>query len=232
LGKIELDQDYIMPRFKRQRYLDNFGIYWRDNMHKTLLIASGNPGKQREIQAILAPIEIQVLSTVDIDLNLQVQETGTTYGENARLKALAYLNATGLPVIADDSGLEVDVLEGAPGIYSARFSPIEDASDADRRAHLLMQLQGKPHPWHAHFHCSAVLALPGGETIERVGRCEGIIIPKERGSGGFGYDPVFYLPEYNATMAELPAEVKNSISHRARALSALLPILNARLIEI
>jgi XTP/dITP diphosphohydrolase len=136
-----------------------------------------------------------------------------------------------LPVIADDSGLEVDALEGAPGIFSARFSPIEDASDADRRAHLLAQLRGKLQPWHAHFHCSAVLALPGGETIERVGLCEGIIIPEERGSGGFGYDPLFYIPEYDATMAELPADVKNRISHRARAISALLPILKARLIE-
>ena len=201
-------------------------------MQKILLIASGNPGKQREIKAILAPLKIQILSTSDIDLAILVQETGATYGENARLKAQAYHNATGLPVIADDSGLEVDALGGAPGIYSARFSPIEDASDSDRRAHLLMQLQGKPHPWHAHFHCSAVLAIPGCETIERVGRCEGLIIPEERGSGGFGYDPVFYLPEYSATMAELPTEVKNRISHRARAISALLPILDAKLIEI
>ncbi|MBW6465548.1 MAG: RdgB/HAM1 family non-canonical purine NTP pyrophosphatase [Brevefilum sp.] len=200
-------------------------------MHQTLLIASGNPGKLHEIKAILASLEIQVLSAADIDLDLQVQETGTTYGENARLKAQAYLSATGLPVIADDSGLEVDVLEGAPGIYSARFSPIQDASDADRRAHLLAELKGKSQPWQAHFHCTAVLALPSGECIERVGRCEGIIIPEERGSGGFGYDPLFYLPEFNATMAELPAEVKNRVSHRARALSALLPILQNRLIE-
>jgi XTP/dITP diphosphohydrolase len=200
-------------------------------MVKTLLIASGNPGKQREIHAILAALEIQVLSTVDIDLDLQVQETGTTYAENARLKAQNYLCATGLPVIADDSGLEVDALEGAPGIHSARFSPIEDATDADRRAHLLAQLKEKPHPWPAHFHCSAVLALPGGETFERVGLCEGLIIPEERGSGGFGYDPLFYIPKYNATMAELPPEVKNRVSHRAKAISALLPILQARLIE-
>lgn len=200
-------------------------------MQKTLLIASGNPGKRREIKAILASLEIQVLSTSDIDLAIVVQETGATYGENAHLKAQAYLNATELPVIADDSGLEVDALGGAPGIYSARFSPIGNASDADRRAHLLTQLQGKPQPWHAHFHCSAVLALPGGEYIERVGRCEGIIISEERRTGGFGYDPVFYLPEYNATMAELPANVKNRISHRARAISALLPILQAWLIE-
>lgn len=200
-------------------------------MQKTLLIASGNPGKLREIKAILASLEIQILAASDIDLAIKVQETGATYVENARLKAQAYLCATGLPVIADDSGLEVDALEGAPGIYSARFSPIDNASDADRRAHLLAQLKGKPQPWHAHFHCSAVLALPGGEYIERVGRCDGIIIPKERGTGGFGYDPLFFLPEYNATMAELPAEVKNRISHRARAISALLPILQARLIE-
>lgn len=199
-------------------------------MQKTLLIASGNPGKQREIKAILATLEIQVLSTSDIDLAILVQETGATYGENARLKAQAYHSATGLPVIADDSGLEVDALEGAPGIYSARFSPIDNASDSDRRAHLLAQLKGKSQPWYAHFHCSAVLALPGGEYIERVGRYEGVIIPEERGTGGFGYDPVFYLPEYSATMAELPADLKNRISHRAKAISALLPILQARLV--
>lgn len=200
-------------------------------MKPVLLIASGNPGKQREISAILSPFEITLLSTQDIGVDIAVQETGTTYRENARIKALAYLCASGLPVLADDSGLEVEALNGAPGVYSARFSPKENANDADRRAHLLAQLRGKPQPWKAHFHCTAILALPGDECIETTGRCDGVIISEERGDGGFGYDPVFFLSKYNATMAELPAEVKNRISHRANAIAAMLPFIKARLLD-
>lgn len=200
-------------------------------MARTLLIASGNKGKIREINAILSPLELEILSTQDIDLEIEVQETGSTYGENALLKAMAYHTATGLAVLADDSGLEVDVLQGAPGIYSARFSPKANPNDADRRSHLLTQLKGLPQPWTAHFHCTAVLVLPGGESIQTAGRCDGIIIPKVRGSGGFGYDPVFFLPEFNATMAELSPELKNQISHRAIAISAMLPMINNRWFE-
>jgi len=198
-------------------------------MKPSILIASSNPGKLREIIALLSPLEIEPLSPRDIGLVIDVQETGTTYAENARLKALAYQCASGLPVLADDSGLEVDVLDGAPGVYSARLSPKENANDADRRAHLLVQLQGKLQPWKAHFHCTAILALPGGDCIETTGRCDGVIIPEERGYNGFGYDPVFYLPEYEATMAELPASVKNHISHRAKAIAAMLPLIKAKL---
>ncbi len=200
-------------------------------MKPSLLIASGNPGKLREITAILSPLEIKPLSTHEISLDITVQETGTTYGENALLKALAYQKASGLPVLADDSGLEVVVLDGKPGVHSARFSPKKNANDADRRTHLLTQLQGKPQPWNAHFHCTAILALPNGEWFETTGRCDGLIIPEERGDGGFGYDPVFYLPEYDATMAELPPEVKNRISHRAKAITAMLPLIKARLMR-
>jgi XTP/dITP diphosphohydrolase len=199
-------------------------------MKPQLLIASGNPGKIREIQALLSHLEITILSTQNIH-KTNVQETGVTYSENARIKALAYLAQTGLPVLADDSGLEVDVLQGEPGIYSARFSPLEHATDADRRKHLLTRLEGQRHPWKAHFHCTAVFALPGGVIIETTGRCDGIIIPEERGSGGFGYDPVFFLPEYEATMAELPAGIKNQISHRAKAMAAMLPFIEEKLIE-
>ena len=200
-------------------------------MKPKLLIASGNPGKFREINAILSHLKIEILSSQDINIDIKVQETGSSYYENARLKALAYLAATNLPVLADDSGLEVDALQGAPGIYSARFSPLENATDADRRRHLLTQLKGQPHPWTAHFHCTAILALPGGETIQRTGRCDGVIIPDERGTGGFGYDPVFFLPEYQATMAEVPPMVKNRISHRAKAIAALLPVIQEKLIR-
>lgn len=200
-------------------------------MKPAMLIASGNPGKLREISAILSRLDIELLSTQDIGLDITVKETGTTYGENALLKALAYQKASGLPALADDSGLEVEVLRGKPGVHSARFSPKENANDADRRAHLLAQLQEKSQPWKAHFHCTAILAMPNGEWIETTGRCNGIIIPEERGDGGFGYDPIFYLPEYDATMAELPSEVKNRISHRAKAMTAMLPLIKTRLIS-
>jgi XTP/dITP diphosphohydrolase len=200
-------------------------------MKPKLLIATGNPGKQRELLAILATEKIEIISTQEISVEIEVQETGSTYGKNAHLKAQAYLAATGLPVLADDSGLEVDILNGAPGIYSARYAPKQHATDADRRAYLLAQLKDKPHPWSAHFHCSVVLALPGGEWVETQGFCHGVIIPEERGSGGFGYDPVFYIPEYQATMAELPSEVKNKISHRARALAVMLPVIQEKLLD-
>jgi XTP/dITP diphosphohydrolase len=157
---------------------------------------------------------------------LQVAETGKTYAQNARIKAEAYLKATGIPSLADDSGLEVDALDGAPGIYSARFSPLKDATDADRRAYLRDQLQNIPQPWTARFHCAAILALPNGEIIETAGQCEGVIIAEERGLGGFGYDRMFLLPEYGSTMAELPEDVKNRISHRAKALLAMMPYLS------
>lgn len=200
-------------------------------MPPSLLIATGNSGKQREMCALLSSLALDLLSLHDVDVNLHVDETGSTYEENARLKAVAYHKLTGLPVLADDSGLEVKVLDGAPGVYSARFSPKENATDADRRAHLLAQLEGKPHPWEAHFHCTAVLTLPDGTCLQTTGRCAGIIIPEERGTGGFGYDPVFFLPEHGATMAELPFELKNKISHRARAIQAMLPLIQTNLIK-
>lgn len=200
-------------------------------MKPQIVIASSNPGKHREIKEILNGLQIELLTNADLQLNIQVNETGDTYGENAQIKAKAYLNAIGLPVLADDSGVEVDLLNGAPGIHSARYSPIPNATNADRRQHLLEQLHGKPQPWTAHFHCSAVLALPGNEFFETLGRCEGVIIPEERGVGGFGYDPVFYIPDHQATMAELPDYIKNQISHRAKAFMAMIPIIKSKLLE-
>lgn len=195
-------------------------------MSNSLLIATGNPGKIREIEAILSALQVQLISDLPLSQSLQVAETGNTYAQNARIKAEAYLKASGMPALADDSGLEVDALQGAPGIYSARFSPLKGATDADRRAYLREQLQDFPQPWTARFHCAAILALPNGEFIETTGQCEGIIIAEERGSGGFGYDRMFYLPDHAATMAELPEEVKNRISHRAKALLAMIPYLS------
>lgn len=192
-------------------------------MGSKLLAATGNPGKLKEIKAILRQIDIRIISPKDISLDLEVEETGVTYAQNARIKADAYHRASGLPVLTDDSGLEVDALGGAPGIHSARFSPKENATDADRREHLLDQLQGKDQPWKAHFHCTAILLLPSGDVLEKNGRCDGVIIPEERGKHGFGYDPIFYIPEFAATMAELSPSIKNQISHRADALSKLMP---------
>ncbi|MFN2302501.1 MAG: RdgB/HAM1 family non-canonical purine NTP pyrophosphatase [Anaerolineales bacterium] len=194
-------------------------------MENKLLIASGNLGKICEIKAILSPLKLMVVSTQDLGFEIHVSETGNTYTENAHIKAIAYLQKSDLTVLADDSGLEVDLLSGAPGVYSARFSPKENANDADRRDYLIKQLKDKPQPWKAHFHCAAVLATPGGQIYETHGQCQGTIIPQERGCGGFGYDPIFYMPEFNATMAELPAQLKNVISHRAKALKAMIPMI-------
>ena len=194
-------------------------------MEKKLFIASTNPGKIKEIKDILSFFDIPIISCMDLDLHLRIEETGSTYMENARIKAEAYHQQTHLLTLADDSGLEVDVLDSAPGIYSARYSPKTGASDADRRQYLLKNLYGKPEPWHAQFNCAAVLLGPAGLRSETFGRCNGIILPEERGAGGFGYDPIFYLPEYEATMAEIPADLKNQISHRARAITAMIPIL-------
>ena len=196
-------------------------------MLQSLVIASGNPGKIREIKAILRSGEFEIVSGPELGVFMDVKETGTTYAENARLKAIAYQAATGQAVLADDSGLEVDALDGAPGVHSARYFPKPNATDADRRAYLLEQLRNHPLPLTAHFHCTAILAMPDGSIIETVGRCDGEIIFEERGSGGFGYDPIFYMPEHQATMAEIPASLKNQVSHRAKALLAMLPVLES-----
>ncbi|TLM99763.1 non-canonical purine NTP pyrophosphatase, partial [bacterium] len=145
--------------------------------------------------------------------------------ENAALKARAYAAASGLPALADDSGLEVDALGGAPGLHSARYSPQPNASDADRRVLLLANLRGKPRPWAAHFHCSVAIALPDGTLRFSEGQVYGEILPVERGSNGFGYDALFLLAELGRTMAELSGEEKNTLSHRARAVHAALPVL-------
>ena len=200
-------------------------------MGSPLLAATSNPGKLKEIKAILKGLNITIISPQDISLNIDVEETGISYGQNARIKAEAYHKASGLPVLADDSGLEVDVLNGEPGIHSARFSPKSNATDADRRDYLLKKIIGKTRPWTAHFHCTAILLLPGNVVIEKNGRCDGVIISEEYGDYGFGYDPIFYVPDFAATMAELEPIVKNRISHRANALKALMPDIKQYLIN-
>ena len=192
-----------------------------------ILLASQNPGKLRELQAILYDLPIQLLTPADLGIQMDVAETGSTYAENAALKSKAYADVCGCITLADDSGLEVDALDGAPGLYSARYAPDPEATDADRRAYLLQNLVGHPRPWTARFHATIAITLPDGETHFSNGACEGEIIPEERGDGGFGYDPIFFIPEKDATMAELAEDVKNRISHRARALENAKEILLA-----
>ena len=192
-----------------------------------ILLASQNPGKLRELQAILHDLPIQLLTPADLGIQMDVAETGSTYAENAALKSKAYADVCGCITLADDSGLEVDALDGAPGLYSARYAPDPEATDADRRAYLLQNLVGHPRPWTARFHATIAITLPDGETHFSNGACEGEIIPEERGDGGFGYDPIFFIPEKDATMAELAEDVKNRISHRARALENAKEILLA-----
>ncbi len=183
-----------------------------------LLLASQNAGKLREFQAILHDLPIQLVTPDDIEIILDLDEIGNTYAENAALKSEAYAAVCGLDTLADDSGLEVDALKGAPGLYSARYAPIPNATDADRRTYLLENLLPHPRPWTARFRATIAITVAGGETYFADGVCEGEIIPEERGDGGFGYDPIFYIPEKDCTMAELGEDEKNRISHRGRAL--------------
>jgi len=191
-----------------------------------LLIATGNPGKVVEIQDLLLNLPIQLVTPAEIGLgDFDVVEDGDTYAENAAKKARAYCQASGLLVLADDSGLEVDALGGAPGLHSARYAPQPGATDADRRALMLHNLRGLPQPWTAHFRCTVAVATPAGALELTEGTCEGEIIPEERGSNGFGYDPIFLLTDLGRTMAELTREQKNTLSHRARAVTAAIPVL-------
>jgi XTP/dITP diphosphohydrolase len=195
-------------------------------MMQQLLLSTQNPGKLREIQALLDGLEISLITSADIGISLEVAEVGDSYEENAAIKARAFARASGLVTLADDSGLEVDTLAGLPGIRSARFSPLPHATDADRRARLLDLLAGHPRPWTAHFHCTVAIATPQNKVYYAQGNCPGEIIPQERGSNGFGYDPIFLLSATGRTMAELSMAEKNRLSHRARAIKAVLPVLH------
>ena len=191
----------------------------------TLLLATTNPGKLAELHELLGDLELNLVTPDLVGLALDVEEHGQTYAENAHLKGAAYAQASGLLTMADDSGLEVDALDGLPGIRSARFSPKPGASDADRRATLLERLRGLPQPWTARFRCVIALVAPDGRAQYTEGVCPGEVIPQERGSNGFGYDPIFLLSELGRTMAELEAGEKNRLSHRGRAVLAARPLL-------
>jgi len=182
-----------------------------------LLVATNNPGKIREYQDLLAGLNLELCGLADLGIATEVDERGQTFEDNARLKAAAYCHASGLLTLADDSGLEVEALNGAPGVYSARYAG-QDATDADRYRKLLAALKGAP--WEkraARFRCVIALAWPDGHIETFEGQCDGVIAFEPKGTNGFGFDPVFYMPEHGYTMAELPEEKKNQISHRARA---------------
>lgn len=198
----------------------------QSQLQKVLLIATNNPGKRKELRQLLEILpQIELVTPKDLGISLKIEETGATYQANAALKAQVFARASNLVVLADDSGLEVDALDGAPGLYSARYSGQPGATDADRRAFLLHNLTDIPLPWTARFRAVIAVAVPGEEIRFAEGVCEGEIIPEEHGTNGFGYDPIFYMPELDRTMAELSDAEKNRISHRGRAVRAALPIL-------
>jgi XTP/dITP diphosphohydrolase len=186
-----------------------------------LLIATANPGKLREFGELLAGVPVTLQSLIGHPDAPVVPEDGSTYLENARAKALAVARWSGRPALGDDSGLEVDALGGAPGIHSARYAGATQDSAANLVT-LLAALAGVPDARRtARFRCVLVVARPDGQTLVAEGTCEGRITPAPSGSGGFGYDPVFYYPPAGMTFAALPAAVKNHVSHRARACAQL-----------
>jgi XTP/dITP diphosphohydrolase len=192
-----------------------------------LVIASGNAGKVREFGALLADLG---LDTQPQPEGLEVEETGSSFADNARLKATAVANATGCWALADDSGLSVEALDGAPGVHSARYAD----SDSARIARLLQELAAagahSREARSAHFTAALALANPQGEIVLEVeGICPGTILEAPRGSGGFGYDPVFFVPEAGLTFAEMPHNQKAALGHRGRAFAALKPQLQALL---
>lgn len=189
-----------------------------------LLIATRNPGKLREYEQLLASLPMSLTYLSGEGITHEVQETGNTFAENAIRKAQEYARISRLLTLADDSGLEVEALGGEPGIRSARYG--RRASDEERYRLLLERMRDVP--WEqrtARFRCIIAVAEPEGRTYTTEGTCKGVIAFTPQGGHGFGYDPVFYLPEYDKTMAQLPPEVKNRISHRARAAQRMHPIL-------
>ena len=182
-----------------------------------VILASKNPHKLTELSAILSQHGFEIALESEYGLDIDVDETGTTFEENSLLKAEAVMKASGLPVLADDSGLMVDALNGAPGVYSARYG--HKSSDGERTEFLLENMKDVPDGKRtAKFVCVITCLWPDGRKIVARGECPGVITHEVHGENGFGYDPVFYLPELGMTYAELPSEQKNAISHRARAL--------------
>ena len=182
------------------------------------VLATNNPGKLKEMAEILGQLGVEVVGLKDLGIAIEVEETGTTFAENAMLKAKAVCEAAKLPAIADDSGLCVDALNGAPGVYSARYGG-EGLDDKSRYMLLLQNLRGQT-TRAAHFACAIACAFPNGDELTAEGICPGTIAFAPMGEGGFGYDPVFFVPEFRKTFGQLSAEEKNQISHRGKALAS------------
>ena len=191
-------------------------------MTATLLLATNNHHKVEEFKSIFLPYEVNLKTPADLGLFNDVEESGATYFENARLKAQAYWQDGKYQILADDSGLEVEALDGAPGIHSHRFLPDPNATSHDRCLYLLERLKDFPRPWRAAFHCEVVLLTRQGTILTSHGVCTGEIIPEFRGENGFGYDPIFLVNGTNHTMAELDPDTKNSLSHRGRAVLGMI----------
>ncbi|MBQ6160633.1 MAG: RdgB/HAM1 family non-canonical purine NTP pyrophosphatase [Oscillospiraceae bacterium] len=191
-----------------------------------VVLASRNRHKLEEIQNILARYDMELVLQSDLGLDIDVEENGTSFEENSELKARAVMEASGLPAIADDSGLCVDALGGAPGIYSARYGAPDCVTDWDRLCFLLRNLKGiRSEERTARFVCVITLLYPDGRKLVARGTCEGMIAYEPSGEDGFGYDPVFYLPTHGCTFAQMGQERKNQISHRANALNRLCQML-------
>jgi XTP/dITP diphosphohydrolase len=195
-------------------------------MIKEIVIATTNQGKAKEFADLLGGVFEKIASLNNYDSFPNIVEDGKTFGENALKKARAIAIFTKKTTLADDSGLEVEALEGRPGILSSRYAG-ENAGDKENIKKLLKELKGITDR-NARFVCNLALVFPGGQEIVVEGNCEGIILDKPRGGGGFGYDPLFFLPELNKTMAELSPQEKNMISHRGRAVKALIMYINGR----
>jgi XTP/dITP diphosphohydrolase len=196
-----------------------------------LLLATNNAGKVAEFRQLLQGCGWEIITPADADVSVQVEETGQTYAENARIKAVKYAKASGLVALADDSGLEVDALSGRPGVVSARYAG-PNRTDMERVETLLEELSGVPvEQRSARFRCVIAIADPGGQVELVEGTVEGRVADAPQGEDGFGYDPVFLLPERGLTMAELPADAKNAVSHRGAAARKARAILENRLRE-
>jgi XTP/dITP diphosphohydrolase len=196
-------------------------------MKRRILVASTNPGKLKELREMLGG-DIEWVGLSDFPGVSEIEEDGKTFAENARKKATGYANATGLWTLADDSGLVVDAMNGQPGVKSARFSSVKEADrgllDHKNMAKVLNLLQGVPkEKWTARFMCCLCLASPEKVLIETSGKLEGLIIDKPAGENGFGYDPIFFVPESNKTVAQMTSEEKNAISHRGNAIRNFKP---------
>ena len=194
-----------------------------------IIFATGNEGKMKEVRMILKDLGLPVLSMNEAGVQADIVEDGTTFEENAKIKAVAVQKLTGALVLADDSGLEIDYLNKEPGIYSARYMG-EDTPYSVKNANLISRLAGVPDEQRtARFVCAIAAAFPDGEVLTTRGTIEGIIGYEERGENGFGYDPIFYLPEYKKSTAELSPEEKNALSHRGRALRQMEEELRKRI---